>query len=193
MTETDSTAQAIEKVLRGDVEAFAELVRECEPAVRVFLGARLADAALVDDLAQETFIAGFQSLRSYRNDLDFSAWMLGIARHKLASHFRKTYREANRLEQMRRDIFEQAESRLVERAGAFVLAQAERVRECMDKLTARVRKIVIAKYFNSMRVQDIAERAGLHPNAISAVLLRARKQLEQCLRSASAAMEANHD
>ena len=193
MTETDITAQAVEKVLNGDVEAFSELVRECEPAVRIFLGARLNDAALVDDLAQETFIAGFNSLRGYRKEDDFTAWLVGIARNKLTSHFRKTYREANRLEQMRREIFDQAEPRLMERAGEFVHAQAERVRECMAKLTDRVRKIVVAKYFNNMRVQDVARKAGLPPNAISAVLLRGRKQIEQCLRSATPAMEVNHD
>jgi RNA polymerase sigma-70 factor (ECF subfamily) len=63
-----------------DREAFGELVRRHQSAVRQFLR-HLArgDAALADDLAQETFVQAYRSLSRFHGTSAFSTWLLGIA------------------------------------------------------------------------------------------------------------------
>ena len=76
-TDTDLIARVL---VDDDHAAFGELVRRHQSAVRNFLR-HLAhgDAALADDLAQETFVGAYRSIARYRGDAAFSTWLLGIA------------------------------------------------------------------------------------------------------------------
>ncbi|MBA4388709.1 MAG: hypothetical protein C0404_12060 [Verrucomicrobia bacterium] len=193
MITQDNIALAIERVREGDSDSFAVIVRECEPAVRVYFGSRLRNATEVDDLTQETFIACYQGLKSFQKDTEFMAWLIGIAKHKLASFFRKSAVQADKTEHLRQLIFDQVENRLMERVGEFVQEKVAHLPQCLEKLGGRVREMLVAKYFRGERVQSIAERSGTTPNAVSAVLLRGRKQLENCLNSNTLFPEAGHD
>ena len=63
-----------------DHAAFGELVHRHQSAVRHFLR-HLAqgDAALADDLAQETFVQAYRGLARFHGHSSFSTWLLGIA------------------------------------------------------------------------------------------------------------------
>jgi RNA polymerase sigma factor (sigma-70 family) len=85
-----SDAELIAKVLLDDNRhAFATLVRRHQSAVRGLLR-RLAkgNEALADDLAQETFIKSYQSLKSFRGGAKFSTWLHRIAYNAFISHVR---------------------------------------------------------------------------------------------------------
>src|SRR2546427_5642040 len=51
-----------ERAKHGDAEAFADLVRLFQGRIRAFFAARLRDASMVDDLAQEAFLIAYQKL-----------------------------------------------------------------------------------------------------------------------------------
>lgn len=75
-----SDSALITRALAGDREAFGELVRRHQSAVRQFLRhLTRGDAALADDLAQETFVTAWQQLARFHGGAAFSAWLLGIA------------------------------------------------------------------------------------------------------------------
>jgi RNA polymerase sigma factor (sigma-70 family) len=83
-------ADLIAKVLLDDNRhAFATLVRRHQSAVRGLLR-RLAhgNEALADDLAQETFIKSYKSLKSFRGGAKFSTWLHRIAYNAFISHVR---------------------------------------------------------------------------------------------------------
>jgi RNA polymerase sigma factor (sigma-70 family) len=85
-----SEAELIAKaLLDDDRHAFATLVRRHQSAVRGLLR-RLADGneALADDLAQETFIKSYKSLKSFRGGSRFSTWLHRIAYNTFISHVR---------------------------------------------------------------------------------------------------------
>lgn len=67
-------------LVSDDHAAFGELVRRHQSAVRHFLR-HLArgDAALADDLAQETFVQAYRGLARFRGGSTFPTWLLGIA------------------------------------------------------------------------------------------------------------------
>jgi len=70
----------ITRALAGDRDAFGDLVRRHQSAVRQFLR-HLArgDAAAADDLAQETFVTAWRTLPRYHGGSAFNTWLLGIA------------------------------------------------------------------------------------------------------------------
>ena len=82
-------------VSRDDREAFGELVRRHQSAVRRFLRHLTEnDAALADDLAQETFIRAYGSLGRFRGESSFTTWLLGIAHNQFRNSRRARLRSA---------------------------------------------------------------------------------------------------
>jgi len=75
-------------------DAFTRLVREHQSKVRGFLR-RLTrgDAALADDLAQETFLEAHRKLAQFRGDGSFASWLCGIAWSRFLMERRKRREE----------------------------------------------------------------------------------------------------
>jgi RNA polymerase sigma-70 factor (ECF subfamily) len=172
---------AIQKVLKGDRDAYRGIVRECGPAIRAFLAAHLSQPDLVDDLAQETFIAAFENLGRFEQDSDLGSWLKGIARNKLLMHLRRRYQHGEALERLKAEaaekVFEET-CRLQEGDGARTVDQ---LRQCMEKLPPRLLTVVRARYFDRERVTSIASKLKTSATAISSLLFRGRKELESCL------------
>ena len=75
---------------QGDRHAFARLVRAHQSRVRLQLR-RLAhgDAALADDLAQETFVQAWLHLNDFRGDARLATWLHRIALTRFLQHVRR--------------------------------------------------------------------------------------------------------
>jgi RNA polymerase sigma factor (sigma-70 family) len=83
-------AELIARVVgRDDRDAFAELVRRHQSAVRRFLRQLAGDAALADDLAQETFLEAWNHLARFRGEASFPTWLLGIAHNRWRNAWRR--------------------------------------------------------------------------------------------------------
>ena len=88
-----SDAVLVARVVAGDDRhALAELTRRHQSAVRSQLR-RLTrgDHALADDLAQETFIQVYRSIRQFRGDARFSTWIYRIAYNCFLAHLRSEH------------------------------------------------------------------------------------------------------
>src|SRR2546430_801777 len=83
-------AELIVRVLsEDDRHAFGELVRRHQSQVRGLLRQLSSDAALADDLAQETFLRAHRSLHQFRGGARFSSWLYRIAYNAFLAHVRK--------------------------------------------------------------------------------------------------------
>ncbi len=76
----DSERSTIARAQAGDLAAFEMLVKSHQARVRQQLR-RLTwpDAALADDLAQDTFVSAWQQLPRFRADAQLSTWLHRIA------------------------------------------------------------------------------------------------------------------
>ncbi len=75
-----------------DRDAFGLLVQRHQSAVRHFLRHLTGNPALADDLAQETFVTAWRSLRRFNGSSVFATWLLGIAHN----HWRNARRRERR-------------------------------------------------------------------------------------------------
>jgi RNA polymerase sigma-70 factor, ECF subfamily len=78
--ETNPDELLTRRAAAGNNTAFGALVRQHQSKVRGFLR-RLTggNAALADDLAQETFFEAWRKIAQYRAEGSFSSWLFGIA------------------------------------------------------------------------------------------------------------------
>ena len=78
----------------GDQQAFTLLVERHQGAIRNYLRRLMAgDSAAADDLAQETFLAAFQKISSWRGTAKFGTWLHTIAYRKFLDYKRKHQRQ----------------------------------------------------------------------------------------------------
>ncbi len=81
-------------VISGDRQAFTLLVERHQAAIRNYLRRLLvSDDAAADDLAQETFLAAFQKMGSWRGTAKLSTWLHTIAYRKFLDYRRKHRRQ----------------------------------------------------------------------------------------------------
>ncbi|MDR7333971.1 sigma-70 family RNA polymerase sigma factor [Roseateles asaccharophilus] len=89
-------AALVERAVRdGDTRAFEALVRRHQGLVRAQLRRLLGhDAAMADDLAQETFVLAWRKLEQFRGDSRFATWLYRIAHSCFLQFLRSHGRQA---------------------------------------------------------------------------------------------------
>jgi RNA polymerase sigma-70 factor, ECF subfamily len=94
----DADPVLIARVVRSDDRvAFGELVSRHQGVVRGFLrrmqgGSGTLASDIADDLAQETFLKAYRSLRNFRADSNFIVWLCAIAANELRNEWRRRKR-----------------------------------------------------------------------------------------------------
>lgn len=78
--------------LTGREEAFAQLVRRYQRELFAYLARFTGDAALAEDVFQETFLQVYQSARQFDPDRAFRSWLYAVATNKARDALRKTGR-----------------------------------------------------------------------------------------------------
>ena len=88
--EVRSTAadQFLERLKRGEVAAFEQLVAEHTSDVYALLYRLTSDAEEARDLTQETFLRAFQSISRFRGDANLKTWIYRIAVNQARNRWR---------------------------------------------------------------------------------------------------------
>jgi len=74
----------------SDPQAFTELYHRYLNGIYRYHLARTGHIQEAEDLTAQTFLTALESLRSFRGQGSFAAWLFGIASHKLADHYRRS-------------------------------------------------------------------------------------------------------
>lgn len=168
---------------QGDPGAFADLVRLFQGRIRAFFAARLRDASMVDDLAQEAFFIVYKRLPECDTSRPLYPWLKKIAHYVLLNANRKqrplTLDPKDLDATLDRLALEQAES-LGDSASEEDLIDG--LRECLGRVQSFSLRVLEARYQLGLSLKDIARREGKSPTALSVALVRIRQKLRECLQ-----------
>ena len=90
----DDEAQIILSSQQGDIHAFNLLVLRYQQTVYNVTLRMLGNGDVAADVTQETFIAAFRAIQSFRAGSSFRSWLLRIASNQACDHWRRTHRHA---------------------------------------------------------------------------------------------------
>jgi RNA polymerase sigma-70 factor (ECF subfamily) len=157
---------------RDDRGAFAELVRRHQSQVRSVLR-RLCkgDDGLADDLAQETFVLAWRSLRHFRFEARFSTWLYRIAVNAWRS-------EARRKREVLMEIEDDALPLAMEQYGQMpdVAASVDLAR-AMAELSDGERAAITACYYADLSHEEAALALGIPVGTVKTHILRGKAKL----------------
>jgi RNA polymerase sigma-70 factor, ECF subfamily len=144
-----------------------KLYDDALPHVYGYLLARCGDTALAEDLTAESFLAAVHAVRKPGTPDPSIAWLIGVARHKLADHWRGVEREQRRLRVL--------DEQLVPVADPWETAVDRiRAREVLDRLAAQHRAALTLRYLDGLPVSEVARHLDRTVHATEALLVRAR-------------------
>lgn len=179
--EDDQHVQALLRRLReGDRQAAAELHDRYAAKLYGFIRARVAgDREAAADIYQETFVSVVKGVRSVERIENLWAWLIGVARHKLADFYRRQVRE----EAARRAlvVLESAEP-----ATDFRRVESrEQLMSALRRLNPVYQRVLCLRYLDGEPVSEIARELDRTPKAVESLIDRARLALRAALAGES--------
>lgn len=156
---------------RDDRAAFGELVRRHQSQVRTVLR-RLTrgDAALADDLAQETFLLAWRNLRKFRFEARFSTWLYRIA-------FNAWQSEARRKHEVLLELDDDAPLPNADYPEMPDVVSRLDLERAMASLSDAERAAITACYYADLSHEEASLALGLPLGTIKTHVLRARAKL----------------
>lgn len=149
-------------------EALLDGYERSLPQVYGYLVARCGSAALAEDLTSETYLGAVAAVQGGTSPVPTTAWLIGIARHKLVDHWRRQEREQRKLTAVA-DLHDDTDDPWDERL------QIGRAREVLAELGPHHRSALVLRYLDGLTVAEVSDHLDRTVHATEALLVRARR------------------
>jgi RNA polymerase sigma-70 factor (ECF subfamily) len=184
-----SEVELIQRVLRGENEAFRELMRPCEHAVFMATQAILQNEADAEDAAQEAVLKAFTNLAKFRGDSKFSTWLIRIATNEAFMKLRKERRQKlhDSLDEHRQDEEgdyiprDFADWREIPSEAVQKKELRQALSQALASLTPKHREVFVLRDVQHFTIAETAQLLGIRESAVKTRLMRARLQMRDAL------------
>jgi RNA polymerase sigma-70 factor (ECF subfamily) len=153
---------------------------------------RVGNPDAAEDLVQETLLAALAAKSSFAGLSAERTWLIGILKHKLVDHLRKSLRQRPLSELQADDSLDPFNKsghwtvRVSKWHGdprqALENAEFRKVlAACMSKLPPRIAQVFWLREAESVSCSDLCKELEITPTNVWTMLYRARLRLQQCL------------
>jgi RNA polymerase sigma-70 factor (ECF subfamily) len=174
-----SATNELEAALADD-RVFEAWHRRTLPRVYSYLLSRCAgDVALAEELTQQTFVAAIDRRSRFDGRSEIVTWLCGIARHKLADHFRQMEREERgkmRMTVRRMELEPRADE-------PMALEDRALISDVLRSLPANQRAVLVFVVLDDLPVAEAARLLGKSRGATESLLFRARASFREAYAS----------
>jgi len=172
----------IERVLRGDINAFSYLVDNHKGMVYTIALRMLKNVEDAEELAQDTFVKAFKSLEKFKFESKFSTWLYRITYNGAISKLRKKQIEMHDVEDA---VLH--ENEVVSTYNAIneikKSEQKKYINEAIDNLKEDDAFIITLYYLQENTIDEICEITQLSLSNVKVKLHRARKRFYDELKA----------
>jgi RNA polymerase sigma-70 factor (ECF subfamily) len=158
-------------------EKFASLWTTAQSTIASFIRTLVPDYQQADEVLQRVAVTLVRKFDQYDESRSFAAWAVGFAKYEVLYYRRERATDKHLFGD---DIVEQIASRYELLADdADPLRDA--LRQCVDQLEGRSRKVLELRYRRGLKSIDIAEEMTLSDGAVRMLLCRIRQSLRHCI------------
>ena len=171
--------EIISRVLKGEQNAYAELVNRYQAYVFTLVLRMIKSREDAEEVAQDVFIKAYRSLADFRGESKFSTWLYTIANTTSITFLRKKKLDVHSLDNEK--VFEMADSKdsgfranLVEQKS-----RVNMVNEAIAMLSPDDAEIITLFYKAEQNLEEISRILRLETNTAKVRLHRARARLKE--------------
>jgi len=166
-----------------------------------FAMSRLRERSLAEEAVQETFLAALKARNTFGGQSSERTWLIGILKHKIIDHFRKTSRELPLFEEQLPYEQEETFRSSGEWVGHWTSKAApadwgadpiksieqkqfwEALDRCLSRLPTRLAQVFILREMDEMSSDEICKVLNITESNLWVMLHRARAQLRRSLET----------
>lgn len=166
---------------RGDAEAFAQLYRAHVQTIFRYIYYRVSDTLLAEDMTGDVFTRALKDIGGYQErGKPFVAWLYSIAHARIVDHYRRAGRRPaeSDLDDAVVPVESNMDSSMLRRQAA------QELRKAIAKLTDDQQQVIILRFIEGYRLEQVAQVMGKNANAIKALQHRALRSLANRLQRA---------
>jgi len=162
---------------RGERDAFRALFETYKDKVYSIALRFSGDPATAMDIAQDTFLKLFSSIRDFRGDAAFETWVYRLVVNSCLDHKRRSWRLIPIADELLAVLQAPADS-----LGEILRGEMRyRVHSAVERLSPDLRMVIVLRYTEGLSYDEIAEVLGRSPGTVASRLNRAHKALERRL------------
>lgn len=179
----------VQLAVKGDQKSYAELMSRYKDSIYFMLLKMVNNRDDADDLTIEAFGKAFKNLHQYTPDFAFSTWLFKIATNNCIDFIRRKRKFTFSIDKsMENDSgqemqFEIKSPMLDPEENMIKKQKAILMRDVVDKLKPRYKRLVELRYFQERSYEEIADELKLPLGTVKAQLFRAREFLYQILKN----------
>jgi len=172
---------------------FRNWVNEYSDPLFLYARKRLPDEETARDVLQDSFVAAWRNIRSYRGETSVKSWLYIILKSRIIDHYRKTARafETEELIEPADPFFDETSHWREGRYPAEWVVQFRdpvEVRDfrrvlklCSRKLKEMQYAVFVMKYLDGLDSEEICESLGLSVSNFWVLMHRAKVRLRACM------------
>jgi len=187
MSEREVDQLLVERVQRGDKDAFDILVRKYQNKIVSLIGRYVHDHAETLDVAQEAFIKAYRAIGKFRGDSAFYTWMYRIAINTAKNHLVAQRRrpptsdidpqDAEQFEGFNRLKHSDTPERELVRTEI-----QDRIYGTIQALPEELRQAITLREIEGLSYEEIAEAMDCPIGTVRSRIFRAREAIEKEIR-----------
>lgn len=170
----------IERVKKGDQEAFNPLVERYKLPLYKVMYRMVFNRDDAEDLVEEAFIKAFRSIKKFETGRPFYAWICRIAVNNAINHLRKEKRAhvqplefvEHQLTAKKGDPVKMTEHKVLQ----------EKIAESMARLPEDYRTILILRVDEEFSYEEISKILNIPRGTVMSRLARARQRLKEIFK-----------
>lgn len=188
MVSPQSDEDLVHRTLRGEEEAFSLLYDRYRQRIHATVYRIIQDAADAQDATQEVFIKLYRSLSDWSPQrAKFSTWLYRLA----ANHAIDCWRSRRRRHESQPAEEGDREAQPLLPAGDAILTPLgalekretlDQVRRCVDDLPELQKKVFLLRYFQDLKLEEIAEMEDCSLGTVKTSLFRATHAVRRAIR-----------
>lgn len=170
----------VEKVLSGNTQAFAIIVKQTERLVAQIVRKMITNEEDQKDLVQEIYLKVYQRINTFRFQSKLSTWIGSIAYHTSINYLEKKKIPLYDIDALHENTFVQhdnAEKKLFRNETSNILNSE------INKLPPIYKTLISLYHIEELPNKEIAEITGLPEGTVKSYLYRARKILKENIES----------
>ena len=168
--------ELVERVKRGDVEAYEALVQRHQVAAYRTAYVIAGSTNEAEDAAQEAFVKAFHAIDRFRSEAPFKPWLLAI----VANEAKNRLRSAARRDSLSLRVAEgrlQGDAAPSPEEAALARADKEQVLSALARLGDDDRLVIGYRYFLELSEKEMATALGVRRGTVKSRLSRALRRL----------------
>jgi RNA polymerase sigma-70 factor (ECF subfamily) len=170
-----SDQELIKKVLSGEDAQYGQLVKRYQKAVYSIAKRYLRNHDDADEVAQETFLRAYFSLKTYNSRYRFYTWLLRITINLCHDALKKQQRYVPLDENKESDAMNDPLEQTVQNDSCT------RIRSEIDELPKEQREVILLRVNSDLSYEEIGNILNIPQGTVMSRLFRGRKALAERL------------